>query len=179
MIVIAVNEVNAPPLLGFISDRIVDEGTLLSFTVTATDSDLPANGLSFSLDPGAPDGAGIDPDTGLFGWMPPPGHSPVTNLVAVRVTDTGSPPRSHSQTFKVVVVGAPRFRTITVDAAGLVTLTWDAFDGRNYQLQYRDNPASGAWNNLGSETTAVGSVASATDNQGAWLQRFYRVVLLP
>ena len=45
-----------------IGDRTVDEGSPLSFAVKATDPDLPAQGLTFSLEPGAPDGASMDPD---------------------------------------------------------------------------------------------------------------------
>src|SRR4051812_12357341 len=54
-----VNEVNVAPVLAEIGSQTVDEETLLTFTATATDHDLPANGLSFSL-LGAPDGAAID-----------------------------------------------------------------------------------------------------------------------
>src|SRR5206468_2378050 len=55
-ITVAVNEVNAPPVLGAIGSRSVDEGSSLTFTATATDPDLPANTLRFSLDPDAPAG---------------------------------------------------------------------------------------------------------------------------
>ena len=44
--------------------------SLLTFTATATDADLPANTLTFSLS-GEPVGASIDPNTGVFTWTPP------------------------------------------------------------------------------------------------------------
>ena len=47
---ITVNEVNVAPVLGAIGDQTVDELVELAFTATATDADLPANTLTFSLD---------------------------------------------------------------------------------------------------------------------------------
>src|SRR5262249_55799461 len=35
-------------------------------------------GLTYSLDAGAPAGAGIDPDTGAFSWTPTAGQGPAT-----------------------------------------------------------------------------------------------------
>src|SRR5205814_7302168 len=51
-ITITANEVNAAPSLAFISDKTVNEGSILSFTASATDGDLPAQALTFSVDPG-------------------------------------------------------------------------------------------------------------------------------
>ncbi len=56
-ITVTVNEVNQAPVLNAIGDKLVDELTLLTFTATATDADLPANTLSYSLGAGAPIGA--------------------------------------------------------------------------------------------------------------------------
>ena len=48
----------------------VNEGTSLTFTASATDPDIPAQSLIFSLDPGAPAGASINPGSGVFKWTP-------------------------------------------------------------------------------------------------------------
>ena len=58
-ITIMVNEVNVPPVLNSIGSQSIDEGSPLTFTATATDPDLPANSLTFTLDSGAPAGASI------------------------------------------------------------------------------------------------------------------------
>ncbi len=65
--VIAVND--APVLTGVPSSTSVVYSTNLSFTAHATDVDLPAQTLTFSL-VGAPAGATINPTTGLFSWTP-------------------------------------------------------------------------------------------------------------
>src|SRR5699024_10296335 len=68
-ITVTVREVNLAPVLDSIGAQSVDEGSLLTFTASASDVDVPANGLSFSLI-GAPSGAAIDSGTGIFTWTP-------------------------------------------------------------------------------------------------------------
>ena len=57
--------VNHAPVLVAISNKEVRQGDLLTFTVTASDTDIPRNTLRYSLDPGAPAGATIDAQTGV------------------------------------------------------------------------------------------------------------------
>lgn len=64
---ITVVETNQPPSLGVISDQQVFTGDPVTFDADATDADLPAQTLTYSLD-GAPAGATIDPVTGEFSW---------------------------------------------------------------------------------------------------------------
>jgi len=90
-ITITVNEVNTHPVLSAIGDKTVDEETELTFTASATDSDIPANVLTFSLDAGAPAGAVIDPVAGVFTWTPTEDQGPGSYPVTVRVTDDGTP----------------------------------------------------------------------------------------
>src|SRR5581483_6082005 len=68
----------------------VDEGSQLSFTVSASDPDS-GQSLTFSLDPGTPSGAAIDPATGVFTWTPAENQGPDSYNLIVRVTDNGSP----------------------------------------------------------------------------------------
>lgn len=84
---VVVNEVNSAPVLDAFGNKEVDEGALLTFTATATDPDLPANQLTFSLID-APEGASIDPDTGIFTWTPSATQSG-TYYITIRVTDGG------------------------------------------------------------------------------------------
>jgi VCBS repeat-containing protein len=94
---------NDAPSLGWIGDRVVDEKVLITFTATATDPDLPAQGLTFSLDPGAPAGAAIDPVTGVFTWTPVEDQGPIVHSITIRVTDDGVPPVSDSETIQITV----------------------------------------------------------------------------
>ena len=69
------------------------------------DFDLPANTLSLSLGPGAPQGVSLDPLTGLCSWTP--AESQVgTNHFSVRAQDNGTPSLMAEQTFTVRVLPA-------------------------------------------------------------------------
>lgn len=87
---LTVGDVNGAPVPGLIGAPVVDEGTALAFTATATDPDLPANTLTWSL-VGAPPGATIDAATGAFSWTPTEAQGAGQYAFTVRVTDNGSP----------------------------------------------------------------------------------------
>jgi uncharacterized repeat protein (TIGR03803 family) len=63
--------------------------------------------------------------------------------------------------------------------AGMVTFSWSAVAGRNYQVQFKTNLNQAVWSNLSAPLEATNATASASDLLAAGRQRFYRVVLLP
>ncbi len=144
---ITVNEVNLAPTLDLIGDQSVDEGSLLSFTAMASDPDIPANELSFSLDAGAPSGASINATTGEFTWTPDESQGPGGYPVTARVTDDGTPALDDAETFTITVnevadvpsvpvLISPPSGTITTTQA--ITFTWQAGAGdppEGYNLQ--------------------------------------------
>ena len=83
---VTVNEVNAAPVLAAIPPQTVDEGTPLTFTASATDADLPANTLTYSL-LGAPGGASINTASGVFTWTPTEAQGQGSYHFTVRVSD--------------------------------------------------------------------------------------------
>ena len=106
---VEVLELNQAPVISAISDRTVREGETVQIKVVATDSDRPPQKLTFSLDPGAPHGASIDPASGLFVWPVGSDVGPSTNKITVRVTDDDlRDPKSATRTFTVTVVAEPR-----------------------------------------------------------------------
>ena len=101
----AVNQVrlsNTAPVLQPFANLRVDELNLLTLTAVATDADAPAQTLVFSLGPEAPTGATITA-AGRFRWRPTEAQGPGAYAVTIRVTDSGVPPLSASQTFRVTV----------------------------------------------------------------------------
>src|SRR2546428_6317212 len=89
------------------------ESSDLVVPTTATDSDLPANNLTYSLlvtstNPGlytllsGPTNATISAN-GIITWTPTEAQGPSTNIFTTVVTDNGSPPLSATNTFTVVV----------------------------------------------------------------------------
>ena len=98
---IVVREVNQPPVPVVVATRRVSEGNLISFTLSATDGDLPAQQLTYSLASGP---AGLTVSTnGLVAWKPTEAQGPSTNLVLIRVTDSGSPALSATNSVEIIV----------------------------------------------------------------------------
>ena len=100
---IVVLEVNSAPTLSAIPDQTIGVGGSLNLAITATDADIPANALAFSLT-SAPAGMNIDRTSGTITWTPGQGQRPSTNAVTVMVTDNGAPPLSDSRSFKVIAL---------------------------------------------------------------------------
>ena len=108
------------PVLGQIGDQAIDEGSELVFTATASDADLPGDSLTFSLDPGAPSGATIDPDSGEFRWVPSESDGPGNFDVTIRVTDDGEFLLDDFETFTVTVNEINSAPTLVVPPTVLV-----------------------------------------------------------
>ena len=103
---ITVTEGNAPPVLAAISNQSVAEGSPVAVTASATDADLPAQTLTYSLVT-APMGATIGATTGAFAWTPGEGDGPGTHPVTIRVTDCGGATAETSFTITVTEGNAP------------------------------------------------------------------------
>ena len=100
------NPVLLPPTLAPVSNRVVNEGETLSITNSAYDPNRPPVTLEFSLGTGAPQGATINPSTGVFQWTPGETYGGTTNSITIIVTQAGEPHLSATQTFQVVVLEA-------------------------------------------------------------------------
>jgi hypothetical protein len=99
---VTVNELNSPPGLTVPPNQTIDELTTLLVSASATDPDLPANTLTFSL-LAPPIGMTINPATGLINWTPNELQGPSTNVITVIVSDNGSPPLAATNAFIVTV----------------------------------------------------------------------------
>ena len=97
---ITVTEGNTAPVLAAISNQSVAEGALVTVTASATDADLPAQTLTYSLVT-APMGATIVATTGVFTWTPGEDDGPGTHPVTIRVTDSGGATAETSFTITV------------------------------------------------------------------------------
>lgn len=116
---------NNPPVIATIGDKTDSVGQALSFVVTATDD--PGQTDTFSLvDP--PEGASIDPITGVFNWTPTiAGIYPIT----IRVIDNDAFPLWTEQHITVTVTEAPPplMDPIRLNAGGPA---YTAGDGRQF-----------------------------------------------
>ena len=169
---------NTAPSLTSPGDKFVYVGQTISFTIQANDADQPPQTLIYSLDPGAPTNAAINPATGVFTWTAVSGQAAITNTITVRVTDNGVPPLSASQNFKVTAFPLPRINALTLDAF-TITFTWPSLPGQSYQVEYRNELATGVWMPLGSPIAGTGDPLAITDDRGYGSHRFYRLKILP
>ena len=87
VVTITVNDVNTGPALSAIGAQRGDELTEITFTASATDVDLPANTLIFSIDVASVEkGMSMDAFTGVFSWTPTDEQGG-THEVTVTVSD--------------------------------------------------------------------------------------------
>jgi hypothetical protein len=98
---VIISPVHNGPVLADQTNRSVNELTLLTVTNTASDSDLPARSLVYSLI-SPPDGAVIDTN-GVITWTPSEAQGPSTNLIQTVVADDGTPSLRATNSFAVVV----------------------------------------------------------------------------
>jgi Putative Ig domain len=179
--IVIVNEVNQPPVLLAPSDQTL--ATLATLTVTnlATDSDWPANTLTFAL-VSAPVGVQLGADTGVLTWTPSEVQRGSTNTIVVKVTDDGQPPLSATNEFRVVVKAlpapAPNIVGVSRDSAGLVTLRWQSVAGRRYRVETSDRLAEASWVEL-REIQAADVLSEITDSTVGLTERYYRIGLIP
>jgi len=103
-----VSEVNSPPVLKPNGPISLEQGEKLSLQVEATDVDQPEQQLTFTIVSGAPEGMTIDPETGLLEWEPPDDLISTDFAVVVRVTDSGDPPLSTTETIEIAFDGVDR-----------------------------------------------------------------------
>ena len=86
--IVTVGEVNVAPVLAAVGNKTVNEGALLTFTVSASDVDLPAQTLTYSAT-GLPSGATFNAGTRTFSWIPSESQGGTAPSITFRVTDNG------------------------------------------------------------------------------------------
>ena len=122
-------------MLAGIGNQPGTEGSPISFTATATDSDIPANTLTFSLEDGTdpvPAGASIDPVSGAFTWTPTETQGPGSYTFNIRVTDNTALFDQQAVTFTINEANQPpvlgAIGDHTIDEQVLLTFTATATD---------------------------------------------------
>jgi hypothetical protein len=155
--------------------------TTLIITNTATDSDIPANTLTYMLAV-APTNALID-SNGVITWTPVSAQVGTTNLFITVVTDDGLPPLSATNSFEVIVnpapvIPPPVIQSITI-SNGIAVVTWGSVSSGIYRLQYIEDLGGTNWTDVLPDVQATGSTATATNATGNSTQQFYRIMVVP
>jgi hypothetical protein len=167
---------NTAPVLALISDRLVILGQTLTFTASATDTDQPPETITFTLGPGAPGGAGINPSSGLFIWTPP--SAPTTNAISIIATDNGTPSLSATQSFSVTVFLPPQLQNLSLNGTQF-TFSWPSLTTQTYQVEYSTNLITSNWAPLGAPVSGTGTLLSFTNTPATSSPHFFRLRILP
>jgi hypothetical protein len=162
------------PVVTPISNQTIHAQTTLSFVATATN--LNNDPMVFSIDPGAPTNALIDPTNGLFSWTPADTNLGVFSIT-VRATDVNVPTLSGTASFTVNVVSRPTFNFIQY-SGGQVSLAWTAIAGKSYRLETKTN-IFGLWTDVPGDIAATNSIATKVDSSSVAPTRYYRILILP
>ena len=130
---------NTAPSLASISNRVINVGYNLLITNTASDTDMPAQTLTYSLT-NLSTSATIGSTNGIFNWRPLVTQANTTNQFSVVVVDNGSPSLSATQNFSVVV-NPLTLPTVTLPAvgAGQIGLSVNGQVGPDYAVQVSSN----------------------------------------
>jgi len=168
---IQVLEDDIAPILAPISDVAIHVGQSESFTVLATDADLPQQVLTYTLS-GAPLGATIDPTTGVFSFAPTAGHVGQGYNVTVTVTDPNG--FSDSEAFNLRI--GQRFDLSCEESDDDAIIQFNTLIGETYDLQICDDLVADSWSTL-QLVSASTSVSSVIDPNLQNLTRcFFRIV---
>ncbi len=175
---VVVQEVNKAPVLAEIPNQTNCVGASIQVKFSATDADLPAQVLTYSLVSEFPSGSSLDATNGILTWMP---TAPGTNIITARVCDNGSPALCATQSFTVVITGEvvhPHIDQISAKN-NLVQLKYSAEIGLYYQLQHKNHLTDLEWINVGSSVTATNTTMWITDTPNNNGQNFYRIIKSP
>lgn len=134
-----VNAVNTAPDLAAIEDRTLGVGEILNLTNSVTDTDVPAQTMTFSL-LSAPANAVLNASSGVLTWRPLVMQANTTNPFSIRVEDSGIPSLSATQSFVVTVnpLAQPQLTPVTLSGDQLVLQVAGAV-GPDYQVQVSSN----------------------------------------
>ncbi len=169
---------NSPPVLSPIADRFLTLGQTLVVGAVATDSDQPPQTLTFSLGSSTISGANINASSGLLLWTP--AFAPATNHLSVVVADNGIPSLSATQSFNAIVLLPPVLSNFNLaGSGGQLVFSFATVPGQQYQLEYRDDLASGSWIAIGVPMMGTGYPLNITNDVSVSTQRFYHVRLVP
>ncbi|MBA1419792.1 MAG: cadherin-like domain-containing protein [Epsilonproteobacteria bacterium] len=175
---IAVAPVNDAPILDPIGNQNVDELSILTFTATASDADIPADTLTFTLDATSlAAGMSIDANTGVFSWTPTESDGGTTPTVTITVTDSGTGNLVDSETFTITVNDintSPILDPIgnqNVDELSTLTFTATAtdVDGAENTLTYSLDSASLAAGMHIDPSTGIVTWSPSSDYTGSLL----------
>lgn len=172
---------NHTPALTPIFDNSILAGRTLIVSNSASDIDAPAQTLSYDL-VNPPPGVSINATSGVVNWRPAVSQSGSVYPISVRVTDSGTPSMSATQTFSVNVL-SPATPSVSqaAMAGGGFKIQVGGDSGPDYSVYASTNISKNSTNWSWLLTTNPPTLPFQFLDPTAtnYVQRFYRVLLGP
>ncbi len=145
-VVTFVGQGNTPPVIGAVPNQTINVGVTLLVTNTASDSNSPAQTLTFSPANFFPANATVS-SSGLFSWRPSVSQANTTNVIQIQVAASGTPTLSATNRFNVVVnpVTPPEIGPASL-SPGQISMAVNGPQGPDYTLWTSTNLAD--WTTL-------------------------------
>lgn len=110
---------SAPEFQNDSNTLIFQPGQIIRHPLRASDQDFPLQTITHTLDQ-SPEGAVVDPNSGLVVWVPTPEQATQAHTFIVRATDDGDPPLSTTSTLNAIpssLAGPQPLSPITKDGS--------------------------------------------------------------
>jgi hypothetical protein len=168
---------NTPPVFEATPNQTANAGVTLLATNTATDTDLPAQTLTYSASSPLPLNAQINSATGVFMWRPLVSQANTTNTIQIQATDNGSPNLSATNSFVVVVnaITNPAISSVNV-TQGQISMAVNGPFGPDYTLLTSTDLVN--WQALLTSNSPATPFTFVATN-GASQTKFYKVEIGP
>ena len=169
---------NFAPVIAVVTNRTIGAGQTLIITNIATDADVPAQTLTWTLLV-APTNAALNSTSGVFSWRPLIAQAPSTNLVSLMVADNGSPSLAATQTFSIMVTvpQLPQLIAPVVLAGNRFQMSVTGNFGPDYFVQSSSNLLN--WSTVFFTNTPLLPFQFIDVISGGASKRFFRVLLGP
>jgi hypothetical protein len=170
--------VKTPPGLAAITNRTVNVGQTVAFTAGAADTNQPPPTLTFALLAGATN-ATLGASSGAFSFRPLVTQASSTNHFTLRVSDSGTPPLSATQSFSVAVnpLVAPGISHLSF-AGGKFSFIVTGQSDPDYEIQMSTNLAQ-PWTGFFITNSPAMPFAWTDTGPDGSPPRFYRIKLGP
>ena len=140
------------PALVPVPDAFAEVLQVLTITNSVVDQNETPLTLAYSLAPGAPTNAIINPTNGVFRWKPTRAQAPGTNLITVEVADAAHPSVRSTTSFNVLVndyaeltIGSAPVLVGETNSVPIEIYSTAAFSNLHFVVQYPDNLLTNLW----------------------------------
>lgn len=170
---------NTPPMFVAITNRTVNVGQTVAFTASATDTNVPAQTLTFAQLAGATNATltQVNNTNANFSFRPLVTQANSTNNFTLKVSDNGAPSLSATQSFSVFVnpLSVPAVSNVSV-AGGQFSFSVSGQSGPDYAIETSTNLTQ--WSNV-FITNSPALPFTWTDATTNSPRSFYRIKLGP